>query len=57
MWCDERSVLDGIRGMREGGRRLLVIPPDLGYGSRGLTGVVPGNATLVFEIQLLEIGE
>ena len=47
----------GVRGMKEGGRRLLVIPPDLGYGSRGLSGVVPGNATLVFEIQLLEVGE
>jgi FKBP-type peptidyl-prolyl cis-trans isomerase len=47
----------GVRGMKEGGRRLLVIPPDLGYGSRGLPGAVPGNATLVFEIQLLEVGE
>lgn len=47
----------GVRGMKEGGRRLLVIPPDLGYGSRGLSGVVPGNATLVFEVQLLEVGE
>ena len=46
----------GVRGMKVGGRRLLVIPPELGYGSRGLTGVVPRNATLVFEIQLLEVG-
>ncbi|NNM06661.1 MAG: FKBP-type peptidyl-prolyl cis-trans isomerase [Gemmatimonadetes bacterium] len=47
----------GVRGMKAGGRRILVIPPDLGYGSRGITGVVPGNATLVFEIQLLGVGE
>jgi peptidylprolyl isomerase len=47
----------GVPGMKHGGRRLLVIPPDLGYGSRGLSGVVPGNSTLVFEVQLLEVGE
>lgn len=46
---------DGVRGMREGGRRLLVVPPDQGYGDRGVTGRVPPNATLVFEIQLLEV--
>ena len=47
----------GIQGMREGGRRRLVIPPQHAYGSRGLRGVVPGNAVLIFEVQLLEIGE
>jgi FKBP-type peptidyl-prolyl cis-trans isomerase len=43
----------GIRGMKVGGRRRLVIPPDLGYGARGRPPGVPGNAVLVFEIQLL----
>jgi FKBP-type peptidyl-prolyl cis-trans isomerase len=41
--------------MREGGRRLLVIPPDLAYGDQGVRGAVPPNATLVFEIQLVEV--
>jgi FKBP-type peptidyl-prolyl cis-trans isomerase len=45
----------GIRGMKVGGRRVLVIPPRLGYGSRGIRGVVPGNATLVFEVQLVAV--
>lgn len=45
----------GIRGMKVGGRRMLVIPPSLGYGSRGVRGVVPGNATLVFEVQLVAV--
>ncbi|TFH66963.1 MAG: FKBP-type peptidyl-prolyl cis-trans isomerase [Gemmatimonadales bacterium] len=45
----------GIRGMKVGGRRILVIPPKLGYGSRGLPGVVPRNATLVFEVRLLDV--
>lgn len=42
---------EGIRGMKEGGRRKLVIPPGLAYGRRGLDEVVPSNAVLVFEIQ------
>lgn len=46
---------EGVRGMREGGRRLLVIPPDLAYGDQGVRGAVPPNATLVFEIQLVEV--
>lgn len=46
----------GVRGMKVGGRRLLVIPPNLAYGSRGLSGVIDRNATLVFEVQLLDVG-
>ena len=45
----------GLRGMREGGIRRLVIPPHLAYGSRGISGSVPGNATLVFEVRLMRI--
>jgi FKBP-type peptidyl-prolyl cis-trans isomerase len=46
---------EGVAGMRVGGRRVLVVPPDLGYGHRGAGGVIPPDATLKFEVELLEL--
>lgn len=46
---------EGVAGMRVGGRRVLMIPPDYGYGRKGAGGVIPPNGSLVFDVELLDV--
>ena len=46
---------EGVAGMKVGGQRILTIPPQMGYGARGAGGVIPPNATLLFDVELLDV--